>query len=425
MQALLKLIYKDILLLIRDIGGLAMLFLMPAVLVLIMTYLQDTSFKSINENGIPLLLLNNDKDSLGTIIERQLEQSNIFKINKTIGKQQPTEQMVEKAVASGDYLIGIIIPANATKTIHNNVKYNVSLAFAGIAADPKKCDSVRFTIFIDPTTKSSFRATILSSIREFSSKVETNITLNEITREVNKRVMMPVSNLSMAGKGSVYYREEYAAMGDRKIIPNSVQHNVPAWMLFAMFFIVIPFAGNMIKERDEGNLARLLTMPCSYTSVLMSKIVVYLTVCLLQFLLILFMGIHVLPLIHLPSLAVGGSWGVLLLMGLASALAAVGYGIAIGTIAQSQQQASIFASISIVILAAIGGIWVPVFAMPAMMRNLSILSPLNWGLNGFYDIFVRRAGFMAILPNCIWLLLFFGACLALSVYFNKIKREFL
>jgi ABC-2 type transport system permease protein len=255
--------------------------------------------------------------------------------------------------------------------------------------------------------------------------VESDITLNEITREVNKRVMMPVSNLSLAGKGSVYYREAYAAMGDRKIIPNSVQHNVPAWMLFAMFFIVIPFAGSMIKERDEGNLSRLLTMPCSYSSVLISKIVVYLTVCLLQFLLILFMGIHVLPLIHLPSLAIGGSWGVLLLMGLASALAAVGYGIAIGTIAQSQQQASIFASISIVILAAIGGIWVPVFAMPPLMRQLSILSPLNWGLNGFYDIFIRSADFMAILPNCIWLLLFFGGCLALSVYFHKIKKEFL
>jgi ABC-2 type transport system permease protein len=77
------------------------------------------------------------------------------------------------------------------------------------------------------------------------------------------------------------------------------------------------------------------------------------------------------------------------------------------------------------ILAAIGGIWVPVFAMPPIMRHLSVLSPLNWGLNGFYDIFIRNAGFMTILPNCIWLLLFFGFCLALSVYFNRIKREFI
>jgi ABC-2 type transport system permease protein len=424
MQTLLKLIYKDALLLIRDIGGLAMLFLMPVSLVLIMTYLQDTTFKSINESGIPLLLLNNDNDSLGITIERQLEKSNMFKISRTIKGQQPTEQMVEKAVASGNYLIGIIIPANTTKTIHNNVKYNVSLAFAGVQADPRKCDSVRFTIFIDPTTKISFRETLLSTIREFASRVENSITLNEITQEVNKRVMMPVSNLSLAGKGTVYYKEEYAAFGNRKIIPNSVQHNVPAWMLFAMFFIVISFASNMIKEREDGNVSRLLTMPCSYSEILISKIVVYMTVCLLQFILILLMGMFILPLIHLPSLAIGGSLFVLMFMGFVSALAAVGYGIAIGTIAQSQQQASIFASISIVILAAIGGIWVPVFAMPPFMRHLSILSPLNWGLEGFYDIFIRSANFMTILPHCIWLLLFFAGCLAVSIYFHKLRREF-
>jgi ABC-2 type transport system permease protein len=420
-----KLVYKDFLLLIRDKGGLAMLFLMPAALVLIMTYLQDNTFRSINESGIRLVLLNQDNDSLGIIIERQLEKSNIFNISKTIGHKQPTGEMVEKAVASGDYQIGIIIPEHATKTIRKNVKYNVALAFAGIPADPKKCDSVRFTIFIDPTTKTSFRTTLLGSIREFSAKVENEITLNEITQEVNKRVILPVSNLGLAGKGAVYYREEYAAAGIHKIIPNSVQHNVPAWMLFAMFFIVIPFAGNMIKEREEGNLARLLTMPCSYSTVLLSKIIVYLIVCLLQFILILFMGMYLFPHINLPALVIGGTWIVLMLMGLASALAAVGYGIAIGTIAQSHQQASVFASISIMILAAIGGIWVPVFAMPPIMRHLSVLSPLNWGLNGFYDIFIRNAGFMTILPNCIWLLLFFGFCLALSVYFNRIKREFI
>ncbi len=37
------------------------------------------------------------------------------------------------------------------------------------------------------------------------------------------------------------------------VISNSVQHNVPAWSIFAMFFIVIPIAGNMIREREDGS----------------------------------------------------------------------------------------------------------------------------------------------------------------------------
>jgi ABC-2 type transport system permease protein len=33
------------------------------------------------------------------------------------------------------------------------------------------------------------------------------------------------------------------------IMPNSVQHNVPAWALFAIFFIVVPLSINLVKEK--------------------------------------------------------------------------------------------------------------------------------------------------------------------------------
>ncbi len=60
MRVLFRLIYKDILVIIRDRAGLAMMFLMPVALVLIMTSLQDNTFRAIDEKGIKLLLLNHD-----------------------------------------------------------------------------------------------------------------------------------------------------------------------------------------------------------------------------------------------------------------------------------------------------------------------------------------------------------------------------
>ena len=48
-----------------------------------------------------------------------------------------------------------------------------------------------------------------------------------------------------------------------------------------------------------------------------------------------------------------------------------------------------FGAVSVVIAAAIGGIMVPVFAMPPVMQTISIFSPLSWGLNAFLDVFVR------------------------------------
>jgi ABC-2 type transport system permease protein len=204
-----------------------------------------------------------------------------------------------------------------------------------------------------------------------------------------------------------------------------VQHNVPAWTLFAMFFIVIPFASSMIKEREDGSLARLLTMPCSYASILLSKIIVYLVVCFLQFALIMIMGVYLFPIIGLPPLVIGDQFFSLSVMAIAASMAAIGYGIAVGTIARTHQQAAIFASISVVILAAIGGVWVPVFIMPPLFRTISSVSPLNWGMNGFYDILVRNAELSQVIHYALWLLLFSLGCQFIALYYHKMKKEFI
>ncbi len=425
MRTFWNLVYKDILVLIRDKGGLAMLFIMPMALVMIMTSLQDNTFKAINESGIKLVLLNNDADSLGTAIENEIVHSNFFSIYKKIDGKAPTEKEVKEAVAEGKYQIGIVIPALATQRIRDRVKASVSDIFSGDTLHKKVyTDSVLIMLYLDPATKNSMRSALQGSIREFADRVESRIVLNELTREINSRMMMPMPNLNGIKQETVFYKEQYVARGDRTVVPNSVQHNVPAWTLFAMFFIVIPFASAMIKERDDGSLSRLLTMRCSYSTILNSKILVYLTVCFIQYLLIMGMGVYLFPHAGLPALEIHGHFLILSVVALAAALAAVGYGIAIGTMAKTHQQAAVFASISVVILAAIGGIWVPVFIMPPVFRHISSISPLNWGLNGFYDVLVRNAGLTDVIHYAFWLLLFAVACIIVALYYQKMRKDY-
>jgi ABC-2 type transport system permease protein len=104
-------------------------------------------------------------------------------------------------------------------------------------------------------------------------------------------------------------------------------------------------------------------------------------------------------------------------------LAASGYGVLIGTIATSQEQSSIFGSISVVILAAIGGVWVPTFMMSDLMVSLSKTSPLNWGLNAFYEVFLRNAGVADVLLNILLLLVFFIVCISISWVYNQLKTN--
>lgn len=51
MKKILASITKEFLILIRDRAGLGILFLMPMILVFIMTFIQDAALKSINELG--------------------------------------------------------------------------------------------------------------------------------------------------------------------------------------------------------------------------------------------------------------------------------------------------------------------------------------------------------------------------------------
>ena len=424
MRILFRLAYKDYLVIVRDRGGLAMLFLMPLALVLIMTSLQDNTFRALNESGIRMVILNGDRDSLGIAIEQEITRSNFFNIQHEIDHKTPTEHSIREAVAAGRFQIGMIIPPGATQHIREQVKNSVAGLFSGDSTELPAVDSLIIKMFVDPATKNSMRSTLQGSIREFAARVESHIILNELTREINSRLIVPVANLNRMNRETVFYKEEYVARGNKNAIPNSTQHNVPAWTLFAMFFIVIPFASAMIKEKEDGSLSRLLTMPCSYTTIMLSKVLVFLVVCYLQFISIILMGVYLFPLFGLPALYITGKMTSLTVMAFTAALAAIGYGIAIGTITRTHQQAAIFGSISVVILAAVGGIWVPVFMMPPFFRVFSAASPMNWGLNGFYDILVRNASLTDVLHYGVWMILFSFFCVIVAVYYHKLRKEF-
>jgi len=188
------------------------------------------------------------------------------------------------------------------------------------------------------------------------------------------------------------------------------------------FFIVISLAGSIIKEREEGSFIRLLTMPCSYTEYLLSKAIIYAIVALMQFGVMLLIGVYLLPLIGLESLNIGSSILALFTLALSAAIAAIGFGLCIGNISRTYQQSSVFGSISVVIMAAVGGVWVPIFLMSPTMQIISKLSPMNWGLSGFYDLFLRDGCYFAIIPESLALIIFVVTCFGIAILYNRKHR---
>lgn len=419
-------IYKEYKVLIRDRAGLAIMFVMPTALILIITIIQDGTFKSVNESAVPLLLVDKDHDSLSIKLEKSLTDSKFF----TITKKQLSNQETKTEVAKGHYLIGIVIPKHTTQFLKEKSSERITQLLNSFSGDTLTNQNNRNTLkdtsvtgvklYFDPITKKSFKTTISSAIERIISQIEMATMLGSLNEKMKesfpdaKPTPLPITPI-------IKITEEYATTNNSSIIPNSVQHNVPAWTMFAMFFICIPLAGNIIKEREDGSAFRLLTMPGSYLIVFMGKIIVYTIVSLIQFALMLCVGLFILPMLGLPQLNMGDSLVLLCFIALSAGLAATGFGLLVGTVATSHDQASLFGALFVIVLAAIGGVWIPTFVMPDVMRTLSSASPLNWGLEAFYGVFLRNNTFKETLPQTLKLWAFFVVCLV-SAYIYHTKK---
>ena len=149
---------------------------------------------------------------------------------------------------------------------------------------------------------------------------------------------------------------------------------------------------------------RLRTLPTSYMTALLSKQITYLGVTLIQAAVIFSLGVWLFPHIGLPKLYLPDDIPALLLITLICGWCAVSFAICIGVFAQTQEQANGFGAGSIIILAAIGGLLVPSFAMPASFQTIMKISPLHWGLEAYYGLFLEGGKLKDILMNILSLL---------------------
>ena len=413
--------HKEFLLLTRDFGGIAILFVMPLVLIVTITLIQDSTFKTVMDAKIPILVVNNDQGQVSETILEGLKDSNAFEV-----LIKDTEADARDLVFKGKYQLAIIIPKELSTSLEQKVAQNVDgiIAKFGLEEEteiksPKKIiESKEVKLYFDPATQIAFKSSVKNGIDKMVSKIETQ----SIYKAFQEQISDDPSEVIFQTDNFITFKEILPKSNNKELIPNSVQHNVPAWTLFAIFFIIVPLSINIVKEKSQGTFVRLRTNPVSYATVLGGKTLVYLMVCLIQFVLMLMVGVYLFPAIGLPTLDISGRLPLLFIVAIFAGLAAIGLGLLLGTIAKTQEQSAPFGATFVVILAALGGVWVPVFIMPKFMQTLSNISPMNWGLNAFYDVFLRHGSLLDILPEISLLFLFFIATTLIAIVYNEKKN---
>lgn len=425
MYKLLMSIYKEVLLLKRDPGGLVILFVMPLFLIITITLIQDSTFKTATESRIPILLVDNDKGEVSKMVMENLDGSSSFSVITKDNGKQIDEAFAKEKVFEGKYQLAIIIPEQLSAGLQAKVDENVAKIMEGFGtadtlaatASVQKNEPKEVRLYFDPASQTAFKSAVKSTVDKMISQIETRSIYDAFSKQLGEE-----STDAFKQESYISFKEIVPMFENKAMVPNSTQHNVPAWTLFAMFFIVVPLSINIVKEKNQGTQIRLRTNPVSYATVIAGKTITYLIICMLQFYLMVAVGVYLFPHIGLPALGLNGTFLLMSVVALFSGFAAVGFGILLGTLAKTQEQAAPFGSTSVVILAAMGGVWVPVFAMPKIMQYIAKASPMNWGLEAFYDVLLRNNTLLGIVPQLAALFLFFIAMVAISLIYDEKKR---
>lgn len=387
---------------------------MPLLLIITITLIQDSTFKNLEGSKIPIIFIDNDKSEISKNIKLELQRSKTFDLLTNYN-----EKSAQNAVFSGDYQMAIVIPENLTKDLNSNIdsKVQTIVSSFGLETDSTATKVVAsktkdIHLYFDPATNAGFKNSVMNAINKMVFEIE--------NKKIYKAFQDQLGTTEdLENKSLITFKEITPNKGKEELMPNSVQHNVPAWALFAIFFIVVPLSINLVKEKSQGTSVRVRVSPTPYYIHILGKTFTYLIICIIQFLLMVAVGVWLFPYMDLPQFDVTGKMFHLIIVTLFAGLAAIGFGVLLGTVADTQEQSAPFGATSVVVLAAVGGIWVPVFLMPEFMQKIAAFSPMNWGLNAYYDIILRNSGLGEIAKELIFLFLFYIAMVTISLLYER------
>lgn len=396
-------IRKDVRVLFRDKVGIALMFVMPIILVVVVTSIQNSTFQLVNKNRLPIVIANQDTGQSSKQLLVAIGKIGMFKVSELPKNSSP--KAIADAMHAQDAMLGITIPANFSVKVKEKAD-NVSgkaLTSFGLEGDTTKKTVGKvepLTLYYNPILQESLRLSVKGALQSALQMVESRETLRTLYFALNETELPADMEKDMLDNRTVINEEPVSKDGTRQT-PNATQHNVPAWTIFAMFFVIMSLGGSVVREKVSGSFIRLKTLPTNYAVGLLSKQLTYLGVTMLQALVIFGIGIWLFPFFGLPALNLPGDLSALVITTIICGWCAVSYAICVGVFSQTQEQANGFGAVSIVILAAVGGLMVPSFAMQGTFKSAANLSPMHWCLEAYYSLFLQGGKLADVMNNLI------------------------
>ncbi|NMG49935.1 ABC transporter permease [Azoarcus communis] len=409
MTRLLALWRKETLALLRDRHGLAALFIMPAIFILVMSLALRDAFVPGVPADLGYAVVDLDDTPTSAAFEARLGTVDIL---REFGRLAD-EQTARREIAAGRIAFVIVLPEGFGAALD-----------AAARTDAPSATTLR--LLADPTVPLAVRNGFRQQVEAELSRQQLASVLDRLGRALMIPELRDIPERRPALEVATEAVRGETTLDPAPVLPSSVQQNVPAWLIFSMFFVVVPISAVFIAERQHGTLQRLATQQVSFGLILAGKLLPFFVVNQVQAVVMVLVGRYLVPLAGGEALVLPGNGSALFalwLMTAAVSVAAVAWALLIASLARTAEQATVFGGVGNILMGAIGGIMVPKFVMPAGMQALTQLSPMAWALDGFHRVMLRNGNSSDIVQPATALVCFALAALAVAILLNRRARR--
>lgn len=178
-------------------------------------------------------------------------------------------------------------------------------------------------------------------------------------------------------------------VGDIKATSPS-NYVIPGYLVMFVFFAAALGAENIVRERQNNTLERLLTTSVKRSSILggqyigtaargLVQIIIFWTVGMLAF-----------------KLDFGVAPAAVILLSILFVLMSAAFSIMLATLVRTERAAGSIGVLTSLVLAPLGGCWWPLFITPPWMQFLAKLTPHGWANTGFNKLMVFGGDFGSV-----------------------------
>ncbi len=374
--------WKELQVLFKDRGNLAVLFLMPIM------------FASINGSafgggtpGIDVYLVNQDTGPYSAQIVETLHEIEALRIEvlDTVGQ-------ADKQVADGEALAAIIIPPDFSQKVDAFEPTQIR-----VIVDPnqQQYGGIIIGIMNEVVTPVTYQGEIQYGIRaimdESGAFVETNPQIRGAVEAQTMGVIM-TQLAEMFENPQITVTGEDLEGVETQSLDNAYSYTTPSYAVMFAFFIVGIIAATIMTEKEEGTFRRLLASPIHQGSIIAGKMLAYILVVGLQVLLVFGVG-NVFFNVQLGNSPLG-----LLLLTLALALAATSLGMLVAALARTRSQVDAVGMVISIVLGAVGGAIIPI-PEEGFLHVLSQFTPHSHAIEGYLKLMSQGAGVVDVLPQ--------------------------